>query len=319
MREIQVELEGRERNRELFELLTKAKRLLLLQSYDEAVELLEHGQREFTGAAEVSDMLNRARSDRSAYLREARLNSELSSVKDLMRSGDFRSVVTRLCSLREEFPHTAEIRDLLDYAQEQVLSQQHAEEVDGIVSEARTLVEAGGFDAAIALLEQSLKERPNELGLTRYLQTSIRERALAERIRSRGDAMQCSRNLAGQGNSAGAVEILNEYSNRYGADHEIRQLQSELEKSATHQKREQDILSLIADITAALNDDRLETASHIAVGAEADYPDETRILVLVEQVRAEFAARQKEAALEGIVRDVASLAPPASSSKGCAR
>jgi hypothetical protein len=103
------------------------------------------------------------------------------------------------------------------------------------------------------------------------------------------------------------VEILNEYSNRYGADHEIRQLQSELEKSATNQKREEDILSLIDDITTALDDDRLETASHIAVAAQANYPDETRILVLVEQVRAEFAARQREAALEGIVRDVASL------------
>ena len=117
--EIRAELDRRERNRRLFELLRKAKGLLLLQSFDEATELLETAAPELSGTAEVSEMLARVHADRVAHAREIRLLAEINAAKEMLRRCEFVAAAGRLTALREEFPLTAEVRDLLEYALEQ--------------------------------------------------------------------------------------------------------------------------------------------------------------------------------------------------------
>ena len=125
--EIRGALDRREQNRRLLGLLKKAKGLLLLQSYDEAIALLESGGRDFPDSVELCEMLSRACADGLAHKRGVFLQSEMNLAKDLLRRCEFEAAVARLTELEKSYPQTAEVRDLLEYALGELPNQQNFE------------------------------------------------------------------------------------------------------------------------------------------------------------------------------------------------
>jgi tetratricopeptide (TPR) repeat protein len=124
--DIRRELDRRDRNRRLLDLLGRAEGLLLVQSHDEAIGLLENTDAELSGTTEAVEMLVRARADRLAHQREVRLLAEMNAAKEMMRRREFAAAAARLEILRAEFPATAEVRDLLEYALSETVAREKA-------------------------------------------------------------------------------------------------------------------------------------------------------------------------------------------------
>jgi hypothetical protein len=305
--DIRAELDRRERSRRLLDLLAKAKGMCLVQSYDEAIDLLESADGELSEASELGEMLVRVKADRLAHQREVRLLAEMNAAKEMLRRREFEAAATRLDTLKADFPQTAEVQDLLEYALDQVQCQRNSEAAGHLIDEARKLTEGCQFAAAMELLERGLDRYPGQPGIRQSIQSVTRQKAAADKRRSREDALVSGRHLRDKGRFSEAIEILNVYAGRYGSDDAVRELLGQLAVQAESEKRQQSIRKLSADITQALREQRVETASHMAQSALAEYPGDPELAAMLGQIHAQAAHQKRVREIEMLARDIAGL------------
>jgi serine/threonine protein kinase len=112
-------------------------------------------------------------------------SGRLNQAKELVRTARFEEAVKELEGLRESFPHQSELTDLLAYATRESKSRKRSERVKQITDTAAELTRSLQFDEAIRIIEEGLKEYPDDFTLPRLLratysalQDSERERAL---------------------------------------------------------------------------------------------------------------------------------------------
>ena len=170
---IQQEISSRERTRHLQEGLTKAKRMLLIQSFEEATALLEGLATEHPEAAPVKDLLVEALNARQQHQLQQRRQEELKSIRTQLRERRYADAVGRLRSLKAEFPSDAEIGQLVSLAEEEVVAAQRAAMIDGIRRQAEACLATQNYDAALDVIEQGLQSNPGDTLLVRLLQSTV--------------------------------------------------------------------------------------------------------------------------------------------------
>lgn len=112
-------VEARERENQLREGLSRAKRLMLLESIDTAIELLVDLQKSFPGSAEVQRILRDARADQENRIRARELQSGTDEVKAFLKDQRFGEAEALLSKLLVKFPESKELSTLFNYAAEE--------------------------------------------------------------------------------------------------------------------------------------------------------------------------------------------------------
>ena len=177
MEEVLREMASRERERRLQQGISRAKGLLMLQSFDEAITLLLELQPDYPESRDLAELLGRVRLDKSVHERRQRLTAGIAGAKDLLRNKRLAEAAQLLEQLALEFPETAEVRDLLSYAREELASQHRTERLKQATHEARALLDSREFDRAIRTLNEALRVFPGEDSLSYLLQTAISSKA----------------------------------------------------------------------------------------------------------------------------------------------
>src|SRR5262249_54794223 len=151
--------------RRLRDVIHEAKGLLLLQSFDAAIDSLNRLQNEFSDSEETRELLDRARKGQDSQRRKQRLQGQTEQAKELLRSQRFQEALALLRALEVEFPEAAELNDLRTYGERELVSHKQADVVARATDEVRALIAITEFDAALDRLQKVLSEYPGAIAL----------------------------------------------------------------------------------------------------------------------------------------------------------
>ncbi len=166
--------------------LAKAKSLLLLQSFQAAIQTLTVLDEEFPGVPEVEQCLDQVRRQQAEVLRQARLQRQLKEARALMEQERYNGAILVLSDLLQEFPEEAQVSGLLDEA---CKAKDRALAIAEASAECARWRAEGDYDQALATLESALADYPDDSHLA-SLKSDIRQQAVEAR-----DAAEAARIL----------------------------------------------------------------------------------------------------------------------------
>lgn len=293
--EIRQKIEARARETLLRDGITHVRGLLLLRSFDAALEELNRLRVEYPESADVTRLLAEATAERDAQIRRERIQSGTDEVKQLIRDRQFAKAADLASRLFRELPESKELADLGAYAAEEDRSQRRAAMVAEVMAETSALVGAGQFDDAIARLRDALQEHPSASSLRELLQTV--SSAKSERVR-KAALEQTSGEAAGliaNGSFSRALDCISSFTTAYGEAAELDRLRRSAEEELEKQRRIAALRKLLLDAQGLIDEGRPGTATQVLQQATVQFPGDpalTRLLSVAqdrvrEQRRAE--------------------------------
>ena len=105
----------------------------------------------------------------------------MASATDLLRDQRLEEAASRLEDLQRDYPDNKEVAHLLAYAQKELASRARALAIETAVKEAGTLAASRNYEAALTLLDRSLKKFPGETALIRILAQTMSAKGTWER------------------------------------------------------------------------------------------------------------------------------------------
>lgn len=246
LKTVQTEIERRDRERILEAGLSKARGLLLLDSYDEAIGILTKLEESAPEAAVVSQLLNLARREKQEWEKREKLGREIENAKSLVKNGRFSQAVTLLKPLTVQWPNHTELGRLCTYAEEQVAFETRKQAVEGVHRRAQTLLDAEQFDEAIRTLDQALQTYPGEGLLQQLLESAWAGKRTHEReLKVLQHKTRCEE-LERQGRTAEALQYLERLGREYVDDPVLLNVKARLQKQWEQQQRAEAIRTVMA-------------------------------------------------------------------------
>ena len=310
---VSKEIETRERERRLAETLQKAKGLLIVESYDDAIRLLEQARRGHPESRHVSALLQSAEQGKAGFERRSRLAGALENSRELLRRSEFREAVAALEQVLAEFPESSDASGLLSYAREQLRLRRQAEAVNRIEAEARPLLEGKRFDEAIAVLARGLESWPEARELAVMLARARQDQAALERSLAFEAMARSVESLLAGNEFDRALAGVDAFTSRFGSDPGAAQLRTRVEQAHRARKERDDALNRAAAEARAAADARdYKRALAIIDGFTARHGHDEqagRIRAAIEQAKRDEEERQ------AAIRSAATEARKASDSR----
>jgi eukaryotic-like serine/threonine-protein kinase len=113
---IRGEMESREREKKHREALSLAAEHIRAERFEQAIRFLTRLVGEFPNSSEAKELLRRAEQDKASKERRQRLEADLATANQLLGARKLNEAIALLDLLIADFPQTAEVRSLLDFA-----------------------------------------------------------------------------------------------------------------------------------------------------------------------------------------------------------
>ncbi len=302
---IQVEIENRQREKRIEEALRRAEDLILSRSYDDAISLLTALGSD-AASPKVEQLLIWLRKEKADRERREKLQAEMGIVTDLLRARSLTEAVKRLEALRAEYPEEQEPVHLLAYARKELELEARAKAVKELAARAAALADAKDYNAALALLEDALKQYPGETTLIRMLGSTmaaktawVRQQAIAKTVRE-------SNELRGQQRLAEAIELVEGALREYSADPDLVSLLEQLEQEWAAKRRADAVRKVSESAVQLLDRKQWQEAQQVLRQALIQYSGEGRLIDLLKRADEELRAQEKARAIEAIIREAIS-------------
>jgi serine/threonine-protein kinase len=182
LKTMQAYLERRQAEQRVDEVILKARGLLLLPAYDEAIALLTASGPD-ADSPRIREFLERVHREKTVHERRQKLRSEMAHATDLLRDHRFEEAVACLEQLHTDFSEDQDVAHLLDYARKERASLARAKAIETLAGEVRTRLESQDFEAALSSLDRALQEYPGESGLIRLLETALAAKNARDAVR----------------------------------------------------------------------------------------------------------------------------------------
>jgi len=297
---IRQQIDQRDREQRLRDSLIRAKGSVMLQAFDEAIDLLVALEIEFPDSTEVGKLLQRARSEKEASERQQRLFTGMSEAKNMVRTRRFADAVAALQSLASEFPDTPAVHELLAYAQDEMLAQERTEAVDRVTREARALLEKESYGEALEALHGALQSYPGDPELLRLSDQAATGKIRYERSRALRSALETGNLMRSRRAFADALQALDRFSGKYGKEPEIDNTRRQIEAEWKSDQRMEAVRNVLDQARDLIKQGRASAATQILTQATVQYPGEQELTSLLEA--AHEAARDQQRA--GAVRQI---------------
>ena len=309
---LKVRIEARIRTRQsehrLKNMLNEAKGLILLHSFDKAIESLRAVGTEYPGSTAVGELLDRAMAEQDAQARQQRLQAGAGNAKALLRNQQFEEALARLAQLRVEFPEDAELRDLSTFAAEELRGQKQDRAIADVRAKAQSLMESNRFDAALESLRDAVADFPGAAPLRDLLQTVAAAKAHFERTL----ALQAVTALAGalmdQQRFENALQTIAEFRRVQGDSAALEPLRRQAEQGYEEQRRAAAARNLVIKAKALLDEGRTDSATQILQEATIQFPGDAEVWRLLGLARDQTEAKLKGEAISKVVAEAESSA-----------
>ena len=306
--EVGLKLARRERENRLREGLNEAKRLLLVESFDAAIDLLITLESDFPESEEVHRVLKDALAQRDARIREQELRAGTDKVKRLLKEQRFEEANTLLSRLVLQFPESKELASLFSYTREELRARAEAAAVTAISREADELISRGSFDEAMEKIRAALTEYPHASSLRELLQTA--ESAKAERARA--DALDRTvaevNTLLARRAFAQAQDRIAAFVAAYDDAPVLDPLRRSAEEGLEKLRRVAAVRNLLLQAQGFMDEGRPAAATEVLQQATVQFPGEFEITNLLAVAHDRLREQQEAEVISRIIAEAESLA-----------
>lgn len=300
--EIKRALDAQRRQAALRADIEKARGLLVVQAYDQAIELLTRMAAD-NPSSEVEALLADARRLQEAQALRNQIEEGIRNGKQLIKQERYEEAVTLLEGLLERSPEEESVRQLLSYTRAQIEQQHKSAQVDGMLDESLRLAEGRDFNRAFEVINQALKLSPGDARITQAqqkvfdLQREDRRRQEIESELARVEALRSEDRLEDAQRLAGRLATEHPGSSEIEACQ--RAIAEQIE--AREKERRAKIEQSIKEAEALLKGKRADSATAMLEGLTVAFPGEQSIAHLLEESRAAQQEQMERSRLEGVI------------------
>lgn len=295
---IQEAIERREQDLRFEEELTKAKNLVLVESFEEAIAILAGLEAGRPGSQQVAHWLSHARDQKSAKERQDRLQAGLTEARRHLENAQFREAVEQLEALRVELPEEERVMVLWAEAQDRLRIHERAQAVEKVRTEALGLCQARDFAVAIRVLEQGLESFPEEAELQRVLDDTLaasasyeREQAIAAAVRG---ALQEAQWLMDQGRPDLAAQLLRRNSTAYPEEVELTGRLALAEEILSDWEKRRSVQETLARVAALEHRQQWRTALIVLEEALKAHPGAAELAEATERLQSQIRESERQ-------------------------
>jgi eukaryotic-like serine/threonine-protein kinase len=304
LKTVQSVVERRQAEQRIDDAIRKAQSLLLVPAYDEAIEVLT-GLGADADSPKVRRALDLVRNEKAAQERKQRLNSEMASSTNLLREHRVEEAAACLKKLQRDYPDNKEVAHLLAYAQKELAARARALAVESVVNEAGNLADLRNFDAALGILDQSLKKFPGEPALIRLLANTMAAKGSWERQQAVQSVLEKCEALRAEQRFAEAIEAVEGTLQMYTSEPALLNLLEHLEAEWAVQRRKEAVRKAREHAENLLREEQPEKALQQLQQALLKYPGDPVLAGLLGRAQEEVRALERARAVEGISKIVA--------------
>ena len=305
--QVHSERAGRERRARLLENLRQARNLLIQQSYESCIQLLEGLTKEFAGEAELEQLLQTARDGFEEQKREKLVNAKMDEARDLVSQQQYEKAIGVLEALLKTYPKEHAAARLLETAREEHELFRRRQAVAGQMDEARRLISKRQYEKAITSLETLLKEYPDETAAKKLLQTARESFDDEKREQAVTSKMAEARTLLGQQQYDKSLAVLGSlleaYPNETGAV-TLRQLVEQEKKEREEQQRLEQERAGLRELV-----EKKDFARAISQGERLlrQFPEDPEISRLLAAARSEKLTGERRKQVETLQKSIQEL------------
>jgi serine/threonine-protein kinase len=305
------------------EQMAVARKLLDAGKAAEALATLEKAAQKIPGDSRLQGLLAIVRDSAEREKAEALKAGFITKAKEALRKKDYATAVKILEQGQAEIEGSAEIGDLLQFARDEAVGHARRRKIDQAAEEAQKLMAEEEYERAVALLEATMKESPDEE--VRVVLTEAR-RHVEEFNRKVESAIGKAQRLLDARKIDEAVTLLESQPKAYARSQEFCDM---LEKVRAEQDQVRGVRGALDKAREALGKADFANASTILEACKKTYGEtpevkqafaefdskrtamaKTAVDKAVRDARTLLLARQYQAALDGL-KAVAALVPAA--------
>ncbi len=291
---IRRDMDRRENQRKFYDGLAKARNLLLLQDFDQALRILNDLQNNPEKTPQLEELFESVRQQQAEQARYHRLRDGTIAARALLKESRFEEGVSQLEALAAEFPGAKEVADLLAYAREEIRQRQASEEAKQVAAEAQVLLDGNHFEEAIAFLSRAVQSFPGDAELV-GLQQQAWARQHAAGQEALADMLARCPALFEANRLAEALLLVNTGLREHGRDPALLEWQTRIQKEWDRQEQQEAVQKLADEARGLLDAGRPEEALLLLERACAQYAGETALMSLREAARGQTScARGRE-------------------------
>jgi predicted Zn-dependent protease len=306
---IETRLQELQSERRLNEELNQARRLIRLQSFDEAIESLKALNTEYPESSAVRELLGRALSEHAAEARRRRLQAGTNEAKTLLKDSRFDEALSLLLQLQTEFPESADLRDLSSYAAEELQARKQVQGIAEATAQAQSLLEAGQFGAALELLRRALAQYPEASEVRDLIQTAASLKVRNEHQLALDKVMAQVGAFVKDQRFMEALESVSTFVRTYGDSAALEWLREQSENGLQEQKRRTAAMRKLAtDSQELLDQGRWRRATEILEQGTIQFSDDPTLKRLLDVARDQLEAQRQADAISKVITEAEGLA-----------
>jgi serine/threonine protein kinase len=312
--EIETRIKHRDSETRFKNGMSRVKGLLVLEAFDEAIEVLEGLSREgiLAGtpqAQEVSGALERTRNQRREHERRSKIQAGTESAKALIKSGDFAAAIATLEPLEGEFPEERTVAQMLIYARDELAANERAARIKALGNEAWAKLKAEDFAGALQLVEQGLVSFPENQRLVHLREVITAARSKYERKVAIQQAIDEAAEIANTERLEDAQAHLMAALRRFPGDEQLEEARANVQARYEEQqrKRAESLGNVVAQAQRMVDSGRANEATLMLEHATSLHPSEPKIAALLSWAREEQVRQFKQREMNEVLARVAAF------------
>jgi hypothetical protein len=235
---IHRQIEQRSNERLVRQVLETARRLVVVEDFDGAIERLEAVQDVAEGGGEVRALLARIREQKAERERQERLRSEKQALRGVLKEARLEEALPRLEALCRQFPEDADLAVLLADTRQQLRQQKRSEDVRAVAADLEHLRRGKNFGRADELLRRLSEIYPEDSEILSLGREVERDRKQHERDKVSG-ALKRIEQLRSERRFDAARQAAREARQEFPDDRELAEAQRRIDQAeAAHQVAE---------------------------------------------------------------------------------
>ncbi|HJT89637.1 MAG TPA: TonB family protein [Bryobacteraceae bacterium] len=294
--EIDEALERREKQARIEQELAKAQSLLLLESFDAALAILE-GLRPECDAEVLDPWFAHVETQKAEAERKHRLQAELGSARALLARREYAESIRLLETLSAQFPREAAVSDLLGQAR---LALTRADAVVQALQESQWLMEQDRPDLALPFLRGKSAELAGDAALLARLAEVEAILPDWEKRRFVEDTLNRVAALEQQQQWSVALTVLEEALEAHPAFGELLGPAERLRSRLREQERRKKLARKLEAVSQKISSGAWAQALSLLEAAQAEFPGEPELQPLSEKIQAGMRRSQ----CDSIISDV---------------
>ncbi len=253
-----------QRKQRMLDSLSEARNILAAKRYDDCISRLTSLQKEYPDEADVSRLLETAKTERAEQQRQ----QSVAKARKSLAGRRYDECATLLLELQKQFPKDEEIPKLLDVVRK---DQSEQRKLQGL-TEARSFLHSRNYEECLTLLGKLQGEHPDDNDVAKLLETALGEQAEQRKLKSLSEA----RSLLTSRNYEECLALLKNLQSQYPKDNDI----AKLIEIAREDRAEQEKQRQLANARNHLAARRFADAMGVLDGLREAHPKDSGIIKL---------------------------------------